>query len=300
MDNKAKFRKMLFDCAAMTLLACLFAFNYELFIIKNHFAPAGFNGIATMIQYKSGFSVGYFSLIINVPLCMFAFFLIDREFAVKTFVFCVVYSAVCLILEAVDISQIQYDAQGVDTIYPVLIAGAVGGFVYGLAFRRNSSTGGADIVAKYVSKKDPLLNFFWINFAINAVIALASFFVYAVPDADGVLQYDFKPVCLCLLYCLLSSIVGNAIIKGSKSAYKFIIVTSHADEIDAEIFTRLKHGATRLQATGAYSHANKDVIICVVNKRQIVEFKNILKEYPDTFAFVETVNETFGNFARVK
>ena len=72
------------------------------------------------------------------------------------------------------------------------------------------------------------------------------------------------------------------------------------DEIDAEIFTRLKHGATRLQATGAYSHANKDVIICVVNKRQIVEFKNILKEYPDTFAFVETVNETFGNFARVK
>ena len=170
----------------------------------------------------------------------------------------------------------------------------------GLAFRRNSSTGGADIIAKYVSKKDPLLNFFWINFAINAVIACVSFFVYAERDASGALQLDFKPVCLCLLYCLLSSIVGNAIIKGSKSAYKFIIITSHADEIDAEILSKLKHGATRIQATGAYSNASRDVIICVVNKRQIVEFRDILKKYPDTFAFVETVNETLGNFAKVK
>lgn len=149
-----------FDCTAMVVLAVLFAFNYELFIVKNHFAPAGVNGMATMIQYKFGFSIGYFSLIVNIPLCLFAFFCIDRAFAIKTAVFSVVYSVAVLLLEFIDISRFQYDAQGVDTIYPVLIAGAVGGFVYGLAFRRNSSTGGADIIAKFVSKKDPSLNFF--------------------------------------------------------------------------------------------------------------------------------------------
>lgn len=63
-----------FDCTAMVVLAVLFAFNYELFIVKNHFAPAGVNGMATMIQYKFGFSIGYFSLIVNIPLCLFAFF----------------------------------------------------------------------------------------------------------------------------------------------------------------------------------------------------------------------------------
>lgn len=289
-----------FDCIAMLALAFLFALNYELFIVKNHFAPAGINGIATMIQYKSGFSIGYFSLIVNVPLCVFAFFCISREFAVKTAVFSIAYSLFVLLLETADLSRFQYDAQGVDTIYPVLIAGAVGGFVYGLAFRRNSSTGGADVIAKYVSKKDPLLNFFWINFAINAVIACISFFVYAAPDAEGVLQYDFKPVCLCLLYCLLSGIVGNAIIKGSRSAYRFTVITSHADEIDADILAKLKHSATRVKATGAYSNASRDMIVCVVNKRQLIEFKDILKKYDDTFAFVETVNETIGNFAKVK
>ncbi len=289
-----------FDCTAMVVLAVLFAFNYELFIVKNHFAPAGVNGMATMIQYKFGFSIGYFSLIVNIPLCLFAFFCIDRAFAIKTAVFSVVYSVAVLLLEFIDISRFQYDAQGVDTIYPVLIAGAVGGFVYGLAFRRNSSTGGADIIAKFVSKKDPSLNFFWINFAINAAIAVLSFFVYAEPNAEGILQYDFKPVCLCLLYCLLSGIVGNAIIKGSKSAYRFTVITSHADEIDAEILSKLKHSATRLSATGAYSNSSREMIVCVVNKRQLIEFKDILKNYDDTFAFVETVNETIGNFSKVK
>lgn len=289
-----------FDCTAMVVLAVLFAFNYELFIVKNHFAPAGVNGMATMIQYKFGFSIGYFSLIVNIPLCLFAFFCIDRAFAIKTAVFSVVYSVAVLLLEFIDISRFQYDAQGVDTIYPVLIAGAVGGFVYGLAFRRNSSTGGADIIAKFVSKKDPSLNFFWINFAINAAIAVLSFFVYAEPNAEGILQYDFKPVCLCLLYCLLSGIVGNAIIKGSKSAYRFTVITSHADEIDAEILSKLKHSATRLSATGAYSNSSRKMIVCVVNKRQLIEFKDILKNYDDTFAFVETVNETIGNFSKVK
>lgn len=298
--DKRKLRMLLLDCLIMVGLALLFAFNYELFIIKNQFAPAGINGIATMIEYKAGFSVGYFTLIINVPLCIFSFFFISRDFAIKTSIFSVAYSLFVLILGVVDLSDFQYDAQGVDTIFPALIAGAIGGFVYGVAFRRNSSTGGADIIAKYVSLRAPMLNFFWINFAINAAIAVASYFVYTETGEGGEVIYNYKPVCLCMLYCFLSSYVGNAIIKGSKSAYKFFIVTTHAEEIDAEIIKKLHHGATKLSAKGVYSNGDRTVIVCVVNKRQLVDFRSILKKYDDTFAFVETVNETFGSFAKVK
>ena len=51
------------------LVAILLALNYHIFIVENHFAPAGLNGIATMVQYKTGFSISYMSLIINIPLC---------------------------------------------------------------------------------------------------------------------------------------------------------------------------------------------------------------------------------------
>ena len=63
---------------------------------------------------------------------MFAFFLIDRGFAVKTFVFSLVYSGALLLLRMVDLTSFRYDAENVDTIFPALIAGAVSGFVYGI------------------------------------------------------------------------------------------------------------------------------------------------------------------------
>ena len=50
--------------------ALLGAVNYELFVFPNQFAPSGLNGICTMVQHLTGFSVGYLSLIINVPLAL--------------------------------------------------------------------------------------------------------------------------------------------------------------------------------------------------------------------------------------
>lgn len=278
----------------IAILAAVHALGYYLFIVPNDFAPAGINGIATMIQKKCGFSIAYMSLLVNVPLCVFSYFTTDKEFAVKTLVFSVVYSAVYWLLQEFGNKNLQYNAEN-NKILAVILAGTVGGVVYGFTFKLNSSTGGTDIISKFVSKKKPELNFFYVTFALNAVVAVISVFVYA---ENG--KYSYEPACLCLLYCFMSSFIGNAFIKGGKAAYKFLIITSHAEEIDKEIVEKLKHSATKIVGTGVYGNLEKDVIICVINKHQIVEFQNILKKYDDTFAFVETVNETIGNFKRIK
>lgn len=284
----------------IVLAAILLAFNYQLFIVKNDFAPAGINGIATMIQYKTGFSIGYMSLLINVPLCVLAYFLVNRDFAKKSLLFCLVYSFVYLYIQKIGFNNFQYDAGGHDTIYPVIISGTISGLVYGVCARHNASTGGTDIVSKYISIKNPYLNFFWVMLTINAMVAIVSFFVYAKPDTGGAISYDYKPVCLCIVYCFISTFIGNVIIQGSKQAYKFTVITTHADEIGKEVLTTLRHGATKMSAVGAYQNQSKDVLICVVNKHQIVDFQNILKKYDNTFSFVESVSNTFGNFARIK
>ena len=73
------------EYAAIMILAVAMALNYQIFILQNAFAPAGINGIATMVQYLFHFSVGYMSLIINIPLAILAFIFVDRDFALKTF-----------------------------------------------------------------------------------------------------------------------------------------------------------------------------------------------------------------------
>lgn len=290
----------LFSYLLVISVAILLAFTYQLFIVENGFAPAGVNGIATMIQYKTGFSIGYMSLIVNVPLCLLAYFLVDKKFAKRSMAFCLTYSFVFLYLQKIGLTQFQYNAQGHDTVFPVLLSGVLSGFVYGICFRTNSSTGGTDIISKYISVKKPQLNFFWVIFVLNTIVAIISFFVYAKPDNNQNLIYDYKPVCLCVLYCFISSFIGSYIIRGTKTACKFTIITTHPEEISKEIMTTLKHGATRISALGTFSQDEKTVLICVINRHQLVELQDILKKYDNTFSFNETVNETYGNFVQVK
>lgn len=302
-ERRNNMQKRLLNVAEYLLIAAmgvLFAFNYILFIVPNGFAPAGINGIAVMIQYKLNFSVAYMSLLINVPLCVAAYFYVDRTFAKKSLFFCIVYSAAYLLLQnAKGIERFCYNANNVDTIYPVIIAGLLGGFVYGVLFKGNACTGGTDIVARIVAKKEPRLNFFWVTFILNTVVAAASYFVYS-EDVDGVTVYNMKPVCLCLFYCFLSSFVGSMMLKESKSACQFIIITNHSDEIEKEITEVLHHSATKLYGKGVYSGGDKTVLMCLVNKHQQVEFERIIAKYPDTFSIEQSVIGTIGNFKKIK
>ncbi len=304
MNNASRVRKNIFEYSVICIVASLLALVYHLFIVPNHFAPAGLNGIATMVQYKLGFSIGYFSLIINIPLCIFAYFFVNKEFAIKSLVFCLTYSGVYLLLGKINLTALQYitysSAEGYtgETVFPCLIAGLFGGFTYGTCVRLNASTGGTDIVSKAISTKKPMLDFFWITFAINAAVAFVSLFVYGT-EGDT-FRLDYKPACLCILYCFMSSFLGGRILQGHKTAYKFIVITRNAEELEADILQYLHHSATRLYGKGVYSEDDKVILLCVVNKHQLADFKNLLKKYPGTFTLIETVNETVGNFKKIK
>ena len=76
------------------------------------------------------------------------------------------------------------------------------------------------------------------------------------------------------------------------------MITAHPDEIIDRVIKELHHSATIIQARGGYSHQDKTMLICVINKHQITRFTDIISEYPDTFACVSSVNETLGNFRR--
>ncbi len=286
--------KAAFSYLSIVAVAILLAFNYHIFIVTNNFAPAGLNGIATMIQYKTGFSISYMSLLINIPLSILAFFLVQKAFAVKTLLFSLVYSFSFLALQNSGLEFIQYNAKGHDTIYPVIISGVISGVVYGICFRNNASTGGTDVVSRYINKIKPTTNFFIVTFTLNTIVAIVSLFVYSESSVD------YKPVALCITYCFISTFVGNYILKGTKTAYKFTIITTHADEISKDITNILRHSATKINAIGTYSHTEKSVLICVVNKHQLNDFQNIIAKYDNTFSFYELINETYGNFKHIK
>ena len=286
--------KKLWCYLQIVLSAILLAFVYYIFIVTNNFAPAGLNGIATMIQYKTGFSISYMSLLINIPLSVMAYFLVKKDFAVKTLLFSVVYSVSFLLLQRSELNFIQYNTLGHDTIYPVILSGVLSGVVYGVCFRNNASTGGTDVVSRYINKVRPDTNFFAVTFTLNGIVAVSSVFVYS----EGVLNY--KPMALCIIYCFISTFVGNLMLKSTKTAYQFTVITTHAKEISDDVNRKLHHGCTEIKAIGTYTGSERTVLICVINKHQLNDFQKILSKYDNTFSYFEVVNETYGNFKHIK
>lgn len=269
-------------------LAALSALSYQLFIFPNSFAPAGFNGIATMIQHLFGINVGYLSLIINIPLIIAVFILVNKDFAVNTLVYILTFSGTLIVLEKVDLSALMYQTDtGTSTILGPLVAGILGGGILGVAFMMNCCSGGTELVAALIHKYKSSYDFVWVTFVLNAAVAVISFFVYG---------FKFEPVILCILYCYSQSVVSDKMLKGNREAIRFEIVTDYPEEISKEVIETLGHSATLISAEGCYTHNKKNMLICVVNKHQLVQMKQILAKYPDTFANVSTVSYTIGRF----
>lgn len=285
-------RAPVFGYLALVVLAFLAALNYEIFVHPNHFAPAGINGIATMVQYLLHFSIGYMSLLINIPMLIVAAFLLNRSYAFRTLAYVLVFSVSLLILQRLDLSAVRFVANdNGSAIMASIAAGFFNGFFYSLSIRMGGSTGGTDIVGSFVHAKKPQYNMVWVVFAINVTVAVSSFFVYGM---------RYEPVILCIIYCFVTSRVSDMIFKGARSAIRFEVVTDHPEELATELMTTLRHGCTVIPAEGMYSHSARSMLICVVNRRQTVDFQNILKKYDHTLAFVSDVNEIFGNFKKIK
>lgn len=274
------------------LLASLMALSYQLFVFPNAFAPAGINGIITMLQHLFHISIGYLSLAVNLPLILIARRRIDRDFAKKTLLFVLSFSVATLLLQRLDLSAVAYHTDnGTSLILGPLTAGAVSVFCYGVLFRHNGSTGGMDIIAAYVRQKKPEAGFVWIIFTLNASVAAISFFVYG---------YQFEPVIMCLIYCYISSDISDRMLRGVKKALKFEVVTPDPGTLSQALLKELHHGVTVLPAEGMYSGEKRSLLICIVNPHQISAFESILARFPGSFSYVSEVSETVGNFKKIK
>ena len=231
-----------FEYIAISVLAVIMALNYEIFVFRNAFAPAGINGIATMVQYLFDFSVGYMSLLINIPLSLLAFFYVDKKFALRSGVFTIMFSLALLLLKRADLSALVYHtANGTSTILAPVAAGTVNGAIYGAAVKLGGSTGGTDIIAACIRVKMPYFSFARVTFVLNAIVAGASFFVY---------DFNFEPVIMCIIFNFIASNICDYIVKGGLGALKFEVITSHAEEMSAELMKKLHHGVTVINAEG--------------------------------------------------
>ena len=90
MNENRKFKLEIKNIILTIIASILSAVGLWVFVYPARFAPSGVDGIATMLYDITKINAGYFSLIINVPLLLIAWFILDRKY--------VVYTVLCTII----------------------------------------------------------------------------------------------------------------------------------------------------------------------------------------------------------
>lgn len=278
-------RKFLLDAAVIFVSAALSAIGFHVFVYPAKFAPGGLDGIATMLQETTSLSAGWYSLMLNIPLLIAAYFVLKPRYVFCTVAFTLLQSLFLIVLERVGFYQYPADSE---RLLAAIFSGIILGTRTGLLLKMGASTGGVDIVACMVQKKRPYLN-------VERVIALIS---YAIIALSYFVYRELDSILLAVVQMFIYERMAGTFMRDHRNAVEFKIVTKHPEAVRNEILYTLKHGATVVESKGMFTESGSSIVFSVVNLRQIPDFLNILKKYPDTFVYYSEVTGVSGNFRR--
>ncbi|MBQ8689046.1 MAG: YitT family protein [Clostridia bacterium] len=278
-----RFVKELINTLITLAAAAMSAFGLHIFVYPAGFAPSGIDGIATMLQEVTGLNAGYFTLLFNLPLLIVAWFFLKLRYVIYTVLFTVLSSLMLVVLEAVDFYSY---VTATDRLIPAIFSGIILGVRTGIMLKIGASTGGVDIAAGMIQKKLPHVNIERIITIICYAIILVSYFIYR----------DVTAILLSIVQMFVFDIFAGRMLKDHRNAVEVKIVTKCPEAIKNDIICNLKHGATVLNSRGMFTDGESSVIISVINIRQIPEFLEIMKKYPDTFTYYGELMGVKGNF----
>ena len=298
----------------MVILAFVRALAAYLFINPNGFAPGGVGGIAAIIHYaaerstnptilklsSSLFDPGIFTIILNVPLIIAAFCVLEKKFAINTTIAVLFYSGFVYMLGAVKCPQYYANGNYGLMLIAALAGGAIAGVSMGFMLRQDLSIGGTDIIGKILYTHNPAAHAHWWIMMCDCVVAVASGFLGLIgldksAGATAILTSMLSPVLYSFISLFTQSKVCDIVESGLLSSLVFTIITDKSDAIAHELSVQLHRGVTITKSVGYYTGKEHNVIICVTSKKQINRVKDIVKACdPQAFMYITQAGEVSG------
>ena len=271
----------------ITLGALIYALAFDAFVAPNRFAMGGLTGLAQIINaLVPALPVGVLSFLMNVPLFLAGWKLIGGHLLVSSLYAMAVSSL------AIDGISLVYVFPAMDPILAALYGGVVMGVGLGLVFSQGATSGGTDIIGKLLKLKFPWLPTGKLVMVPDMAVVVLAALVFGTVNAAlyGLIQ----------MYLLAK--VMDGVLYGWDTSRVAYIITDRWEET-ARGLLDMERGVTLLQGKGAYTGAEKQVLLVAFKQKEIVPIKRMLREIdPQAFFIVcdahEVLGEGFGDYQK--
>lgn len=283
--------------------ATLMGLSISVFMIDARVVPGGVSGIAMALHFiNEKIPTGLALWLMNIPLFLWGIKELGWSFAKRTiFGFSVSAFSIDLFhgdfpgleLFALNKSEAIVDLLNNDFLFLIVIGSVLLGVGMGFVLKHRGTTGGADVVVAILQKRfgyKPgnsimVMNVFIISFATVII------YVNDLSPQRPAISLAFYAL---LLTFIISRII-DVMIDGFDYARSALIISDKCDEIADGIMNRMMRGATAIKGRGLYRNIEREIIMTVITRREIMVLDALIKEIdPNAFVIISTVHEVLG------
>ncbi len=265
----------------LIILGCIVqALAMDLFLIPAQLAAGGVSGLAQILNAYTGWPIGVMVAVLNLPLFFIGWrYLGGRRFMARTIFTVGVYSAL------VDALALYLPTGGVtdDLFLNALYGGVLGGLGMGLVFRAQGTTGGTDIIARFLGK--------WRDIPLSQSYLLTD---TAIVFFAG-LTFGWVYALYAVVALYISGLAAEAAAEGVGIVRAATIITAHPQPIAERVLREMQRGVTGWAGKGMYSGEVRHILLIAVSRSEVSQLKAIIKEAdPQAFVVIGQAHEALG------
>ena len=283
MSNKAI--KLFKDYIVITLAVIIMDLGIYAFKFPNHFSFGGVSGLAVVLNEILGISAAQINLVINLALLVIGFAVLGKSFGLKTAYATVLSSVVLSLMEKMmPISAPLTNQPMLELAYAIALPAVAAAML----FYVDASGGGTDIVAMILKK--------YTTIDIGTALLISDVAIVAL----SFIAFDVRTGLFSVCGLLAKSIFVDRTMDQMRLCKYFTIISSDPEPICDFIQNVLNRSTTLYNAEGGYSHENKKVILCALDRRQAVILQRFIRQTDDSaFIMITKSSETYGKGFRL-
>ena len=287
----AKLRAELGRYLTLTFATFIMALNYRTFVAWGGLYPGGATGLTMLLQRIGQGAVDALgwhwtvpfspiNIVLNAIPAWIGFAYVGRKFTLQS-VYVILMAGLLTdllpmswldaLVPAHELARLQ-----TDPFVTSIFGGIVFGFAMSLCLRCNATTGGTDFIAIYLSEKKGRETWNLI-LALNASILLCGGYIFGWSGA---------------LYSIVYQFITLQVVHLMYRTYQYqtlLIVTTRPEKVCEAIYRLSHHGATVLEAKGAFSGEDKSLVMSVVAADDTAHIYAICKSI-DPGSFIDTIS----------
>ncbi|MEG1631623.1 MAG: YitT family protein [Hydrogenoanaerobacterium sp.] len=255
-----------------------YALALNLFLAPNNIVAGGVSGLSILLNITTGIGVGFFSILLNIPILLLGLRSQGKKFILRCFLTTLVlgfFTDLLAFLPA--ITQ--------NTVIAALYGGVFQGLAIGLFCRFNVSSGGTELLARVILPWLPGISLGNTIAVLDGIIVLLGSFILKNPEN----------VLMALIVIFASAKVSDLIITGLDYAKMCYIITDKPDEVSQMLMAKSPRGITKLEGVGMYTKAEHHVLLTVIKRQQLNQLRRVLEQIdPQAFLIVSETTEVVG------